>query len=185
MVARAEQHDLPDGVRGWHAGGKLAVYRLGNDKAEVVGKAVVEPSAPMRCRVSIAERGLHPHFQVTHFDGTGRHVVGPQIEGAAACEIEASVVPVAGQDAILEAAAVERKPHVWTAAVKREDAPAVVNHEDRTMRPAHDEPPFGLQLLEAARANEVRDRNIHGRSCPAIVPYGGRERALHFNEVPG
>ena len=74
------------------------MYRLGNDKAEVVGKAVVEPSAPMRCRVSIAERGLHPHFQVTHFDGTGRHVVGPQIEGAAACEIEASVVPVAGQE---------------------------------------------------------------------------------------
>ena len=161
------------------------MYRLGNDKAEVVGEAVVEPSTPMRCRIGVAERGLHPHLHVTHFDGTGRHVVGPQIEGAAACKIEAGVVPVAGQDTVLDAAAVERKPHVRTAIVKRENAPAVVNDEDRTMRPAHDELPFGLQLLEAARANEVRDRTIHGRSYPAIVPYGGRERALHFNEVPG
>ena len=150
-----------------------------------MGEAVVEPSAPMRGRVGIAERGLHPHFQVAHFDGTSRHVVGPQIKGAAACQIEASVVPVAGQDAILDAAAVERKPHVWTAIVECEDALTVVNHEDRTMRPAHDEPPLGLQLLEAARADEVRDRNIHGRSCPAIVPYGGPERALRFNDVPG
>jgi hypothetical protein len=150
------------------------VYRLGDDKAEVVGKAVVKPSAPMRRRVGIAERGLHPYFQVAHFDGTGRRVVGPQIEGAAAGEIEAGVVPVAGQDAILDAAAVERKPHVWTAIVEREDAPAVVNYEDRTtMRAAHDEPPLGLQLLKAARADEACDRNIHGRSCPAIVPYGG------------
>jgi hypothetical protein len=40
--------------------------------------------------------GLHPDLQVTHFNGTGRHVVDPQVEGAAAREIEAGVVPVAG-----------------------------------------------------------------------------------------
>ena len=74
-------------------------------------------------RVGVTEGGLHPDLQVTHFDGTGRHIVGPQIEGAAAREIEAGVVPVAGQDAILNAAAVERKTHVRTAIVERKDTP--------------------------------------------------------------
>ena len=79
-------------------------------------------------------------------------------------------MPVAGQDAILNAAAVERKPHVWTSIVEREDTPAIVNDEDRTMRPAHDEPPLGPQLLEATRADEACGRNIHGRSYPALLP---------------
>ena len=140
------------------------MHRLGDDKAEVVGKAVVEPPAPMRGRVGVTEGGLHPDLQVTHFDGTGRHIVRPQIEGAAAREIEAGVVPVAGQDTILNAAAVERKTHVWTAIVERKDTPAVVDDEDRTMRPVHDEPPLRLQLLKAARTNEIRRWNIHGRS---------------------
>src|SRR5262249_23115688 len=108
-IVRAEQCDLTDGVRGWDAGGKLSVDRLGDHKAEVVGKALVQASVPMGCRVGMAERGLHPYVQVAHFDGTGRHVIGPQIEGATAREIETSIVPVARQDAVLDAAAVERK----------------------------------------------------------------------------
>ena len=126
----------------------LAVDRLGDDKAEVVGKAVVEASVPVGCGVGMAERGLHPYFQVAHFDGTGRHVIGPQIEGTNAREIEASIVPVARQDAVLDAAAVEQKPHVRTTIVECEDAPAVMNDKDRTMCPAHDETALGLQLLD-------------------------------------
>ena len=171
-VARAEQHDLPDDVRRWHVGREFALHRLGDDKAEVVGETVVESPAPMRGRVSVAEGRLHPNLQVTHFDGTGRHVVGPQIEGAAARKIEAGVVPVAGQDTVLDAAAVERKAHVRTAIVERENAPVGVDDEDRTMRPTHDEPPLRLQLLKAARAHEIRGWNIHGRSCPVIVRCG-------------
>ena len=110
---------------------------------------------------------------LAHLDGTGRHVVGPQIEGAAARQIEAGVMPMAGQDAVLDAAAVERKTHMRAAIVEREDTPAVVDEEDRPMRPAHDEPPLGLQLLKAARADEIRGWNIHGRSYPVIVRCSG------------
>ncbi len=118
--------------------------RLGDDKTDVVGEAVVQPSAPVFRRVGLAEGGLHPHVGVTHLGGTGRRVVRPQIESAAACEIEASVVPVAGQNAVLDASAVEGKAHMRTAIVKSKDTPAVVNDEDRTMGPAHDKPPLGL-----------------------------------------
>jgi len=143
-VVRTDQHYLPDGIRRRHAGREFALHRLGDDKAEVVGEAVMEPSAPMRCRISVAESRLHPNLRATHFDGAGRHVVSPQIKGAAARKVEAGVVPVAGQDTVLDAPAVERKAHVGTTIVERKDAVVGVDDEDRAMRPMYDEPPLRL-----------------------------------------
>jgi hypothetical protein len=79
--------------------------------------------------------------------GAGRDVVRPQVEGAAAFEIEAGVVPVAGQNPVLDAAAFEREAHVRTAIVEGEDAPTVVDDEDRRMVAVHDEPTLRLELL--------------------------------------
>jgi hypothetical protein len=58
---------------------------------------------------------------------------------------------VTGQDAVLNAAALERKAHVRAPIVEGEDAPAVVKDQDRTMATVHDEPPLDLQFLKAAR----------------------------------
>ena len=41
-VARTEQDYLPDGIRWCHAGRVAALHRLGDDKAEAVGEAVIE-----------------------------------------------------------------------------------------------------------------------------------------------
>jgi hypothetical protein len=138
------------------------LHGLGDDKAEVVGEAVVESSTPMRRRIGVAEGRRHPNLSATHFDGTGRHVVSPQIEGAATRQVEAGVVPVAGQDTVVDAAAVERKAHVRTAIVERENALAGVNDEDRTVRPADDELSLCLQFLEATRSHKIRGWTIHG-----------------------
>src|SRR5258706_2754908 len=55
--------------------------------------------------IGIAERRLHPDLAARpDLDGTSRHVICPQIECAATCQFEAGMVPVAGQDAILNAA---------------------------------------------------------------------------------
>jgi len=160
-VAGAEQRYLPGSIRRRHVGREFALHRFGDDKAEVVGEAIVESSAPMRCRISVAEGRLHPNLRVAHFDGTGRHVVGPQIEGAAARKVKAGVVPVAGQDTVLDAPAVERKAHVRTAIVERENALTGVDDEDRTMWPTDDELSRRLQFFEAARAHEIRGWTIH------------------------
>ena len=40
------------------------------------------------------------------------------------------VVPM---DAVLDAAAIERKAHMWAAVVEREDASLVIDHQDRGM----------------------------------------------------
>src|SRR6516164_5281501 len=131
-------------------------------------EAVVEPLAPMRSRIRVAEDGPHPDFVVADFGEAGRHVVCPEIEGTATREIEAGVVPVASQGAILDAAAIQRKAHMRTAIVEREDTTFVVNNEYRSMRPVHHQPPLSLQLLEAARA-----RNPWS-VCPSAIPFGNR-----------
>jgi hypothetical protein len=111
---------------------------FGDDKAEDMRKAVVEPLAPMRSRIEVAKDGPHPDFAVTHLGGAGRHVVCPQIEGTATREIEAGVVPVAGQGAVLDTAAIQGKAHMRAAIVEREDTTLVVDDKYRSMRPVHD-----------------------------------------------
>ena len=132
-------------------------------------KAVVEPLAPMRSRIEVAKDGPHPDFAVTHLGGAGRHVVCPQIEGTATREIEAGVVLVAGQGAVLDTAAIQGKAHMRAAIVEREDTTFVVDDEYRSMRPVHHQPPLRLQLLEAARAHEIRGRYVHQQFLSAIV----------------
>ena len=70
---------------------------------------------PMRCRIVAPEDGPNPDFAVTHLGGTGRDIICPQIKGTAAREIEADVVPMAGQGAGLDAAAIQRKSHMRAA----------------------------------------------------------------------
>ena len=59
----------------------------------------------------------------------------PQIKGTATREIEAGVVPVAGQGAVLDAAAIQRKAHMRAAIVEREDTIFVVDDKYRSMWP--------------------------------------------------
>ena len=92
----------------------------------------------------MTEGSLHPDVAIAHFDWADRYIVRPQVEGTAAFEIEAGVVPMTGQDAVLDAAALERETHVRAAIVECEDAPAIVDDEDRTMATVHNEPPLRL-----------------------------------------
>src|SRR5262245_22025822 len=109
----------------------------------------------------MTERGFHPNVAIAYLDRANRYVVCPQVERAAAFEIEARVVPMTGQDSVLEAAAFEREAHVWATIVESEDAPTVVDDEDRTMATVHDEPALRLQFLKAPRERKFRVRCVH------------------------
>src|SRR6516162_6566327 len=52
--------------------------------------------------------------------------------------------------------------------VERETTTLVADDEHRTMRSVHDQPPLRLQLLEGARAQEIRGRCVHWRSYSTI-----------------
>ena len=95
----------------------------------------------------MTECGLYPDLAVAQFDRKDRYVVRPQIKGAAAFEIEPGVVPMTGQDAVLDAAPLKRETHVRATIVKREDTPTVVNNKDRAMAAAQNKPALRLQLF--------------------------------------
>ena len=104
--------------------------------------------------------------------GVGDQCSGPKVEGVTTFEIEASVVPMTGQDAVLDATALKRETHVRAPIVECEDAPAVVDDEDWTVMSVHKETPLGLQLLKAPSPSEflvgrVRKHTSRGRppSC--------------------
>ncbi len=73
------------------------------------------------------------------------------------------MVPMAGENAVFDAAAIEWETHMRAAIVEREHSPALLHEKDRAMPAVQKEPPFELQLVEAARAHETRDHGIHRR----------------------
>jgi hypothetical protein len=79
------------------------------------------------------------------------------------------MMPVAGEDAVLYAAPIERETHMRAAIVEREDMPTLVHDKDRAMAAVHNESPFRLYLFEGTRAHEVRGLSIHGRLIPQAV----------------
>ena len=80
--------------------------------------------------------------------------------------IEAGVVPVADQDAVLDAAAFEREAHVRAAIVEGKDAPTIVDDKDWAVVAVHDEPALRPELLKARRAHEFLVRRIHHHTSP-------------------
>src|SRR5262249_36196020 len=129
-VLRSEQRHLTHDVGKRYVGRELTMRGLGDDEPEVVGEAVRKPLSPVPGGIGITERRLQPDFTIAEFDREDRYVVRPQIEGAAAFEIEAGVMPVTGQDTVLDGAALEWEAHVWAPIVEGEHAPIVVDHKD-------------------------------------------------------
>jgi len=92
------------------------------------------------------------------------------------------MMPVAGQDAVLNTAPIERETHMRAAIVEREDMPALVDEKDGAMAAVHNESPFGFQLFEGARAHEIRGLSIHGRLIRQAVR-GERHSAKAFPDL--
>jgi hypothetical protein len=88
------------------------------------------------------------YFPRAEFNCAGRHIVRPKIEGAAARKIKSRVVPVAGQNAVLDAPAVEWEAHMRTAVVEGKELTPVFDDQNGAMRTADDEPPFALEFLD-------------------------------------
>src|SRR5215210_7720636 len=65
---------------------------------------------------------IYPYLFASYLNGEDLNVIGKLVESAASLHIEACGVPVAGQYAVATGAAIQGKPHVRAAVVKREDA---------------------------------------------------------------
>jgi hypothetical protein len=166
-VLRPEQRHLPHDVGPRYVGRELTMHGLGDDEPDVMCEAVRKPLMPVRSGIGMTERGLHPDVAIAHLDRADRYIVRPEVESAAAFEVEAGVVPMTGQDAVLDASALKWEAHVRATIVECEDAPAVVDDEDRTMTAVHNELPLRLQLLKAHRQREFLVRRVHEHTSPS------------------
>ena len=169
-MAGAVEQGVAQEVGARHPRRGRAQHCLADHQVDVVGEAVAQAPPPMR-RFR-ARRGLrrHPHLAVDDAHGADRHVVGPQIEGRTAAQIEAGVMPVTGEDAVLDAAAMERKAHTRAAVVEGDDVLAVSHDQHRPARRADHHAAAVAQFAEQAYANKAPARVVHG-----VAPQGLQE----------
>ena len=179
-VPRPEKRHLPDDFGPRYVGRELTMYGLSDDETKIVCEAVRKPLMPVRRGIGMPERGLHPDVAIAHLDRADRYVVGPKVEGAAAFEIEAGMVPMTGQDAVFDAAALKRKSHMRATIVEREDTSPVVDDEDWTMATAHNEPPLRLQFVKAPCESEFLARRIHEHTSRSFVHLGRCRYPIHI-----
>lgn len=147
-----------------YIGRELTLHGFGDDESEIVRKAIRKPLTPVRRGIGMSKRGRHPDVAIAHLDRAARHIVRPEVECAAALQIEAGMVPVTGQDAILDSASLERKARVWATIVQAEDPPAVVDDEDWTMATLYNEQPLHPQLFKASHEHESVIRCVYAHT---------------------
>ena len=128
--------------------------RLGQDQGDVALEAVPQPPLSVGRRV-FPRRRVHPHLAVASLRGEGADVVGPEVEGAAGGQVEAGVVPVTGQDAVLEGAPVQGEAHVGAAVVDGMDLIAPGEECQGVSLDVDGQAACGLDVCQAANANEV------------------------------
>jgi hypothetical protein len=127
----------------------------------------------------MTEGSLHPNLAIAHLNWADRHVVRPQVECATAFEIEVRVVPMTGQNAVLNAAALERETHVGATIIQGEDTPPIIEDEDRTMAPGTTSRPFAFNSSRLpASANSWFGASM---STPPVIDSFGAVAGTRFN----
>ena len=132
---------------------------------------VVQPLPLVRERV-LGRRQVDVDVVALDLDREAAQVVGELVERAAGAEVEARVVPVAGQDPVGDRAAVERKAHVRAAVVDRVDVAVLDEEADRVAVEVDDHPPGCAQVLQRCGPLALRgSRDCHaGDTIPPATP---------------
>ena len=133
--------------------------RLREDEWDVPPQPVVQPLPLMRQRV-VGRRQVDVDVVAVDLDGKPAQIVGPLVEGAAGAEIEASVVPVAGEDPVADRPAVKREAHMRATVVDGVHVTPVRDEADRVAAQMNDQP-LGLFELHQ-RGGSFALRGLHG-----------------------
>src|ERR1700687_4397118 len=130
-------------------------HRLANNQRDITLEAVAQPLDTVSSQIA-GRRKVNKYISAFNFYREGAHVVRPLIESAAAMQVEARVMPVAGQDGILPGAAIEREPHVRASVVDRENSLRGVKERDHLAVDAGGHARSLWQLGERSSAYEAR-----------------------------
>jgi hypothetical protein len=110
-------------------------------------------------RPAIARRA-HIDQHLAAFDPSREraNVVGPLVESAAGVQIEARMMPVTSENAVLDAAATERKAHVRASIVDVENLSSCVKHHNEVLADVRGEASFGFEVGKRCGGNPAGDR---------------------------
>ena len=129
---------------------------LGDHQSDVLVHTLFEPAQSALDRVARGCGNIDVYAAILDFDRVDRRVVGKQIEGATALEIESGVMPVTGQNAVLDGSAMQGKPHVWTAVVHCVQVALRVEYDNRHRSTRDHSPPLELDLIQRSRVQQFR-----------------------------
>ena len=129
-------------------------HRFGDDQADVVLHPLPQAVPPVGVTVGVARARGHPHLAVAHLDLGRGDVIGPRIECPAGDEVEAGVMPVAGENAVGDGPPMQRESQVRTAVVEGVDAIVVADHQDRAALALDHHHPLRPQLVEAGDTHQ-------------------------------
>ena len=142
-----------------HARFQQGDHGLGVHQRDVLLQALPEAVAPVFRVAGAVPRTRHPHVAVPYLHREYRHVVGKEVEGAAALQVEVRVMPVAGQDAVLDRPPVQRETHVGTAVVHGVHlSVVVVEHGNGSVVSADDDVPLFLEFVHRSDPDRVAQR---------------------------
>jgi hypothetical protein len=141
--------------------------RLRDDERDVALEPVVQPLALM-CDGVLARTQVDEDGVTVDRDRESAQLVGELIERPAGPQVEACVMPVAGQDAVAHRAAVQREAHVRAAVVDRVHLVAVREETDGVPVQVHDEPPRRAHLVERRGVDQTFACN--GRHAHSLKP---------------
>ena len=132
-------------------------YRLADDERDVALDAVAQALDAMPVRVA-ARSEVNQDVASLDLDRERAHVVRPRIECAAAMQVEARMMPVTSANAVLDAAATERKAHVRASIVDVENLSSCVKHHNEVLADVRGEASFGFEVGKRCGGNPAGDR---------------------------
>lgn len=148
VIGGAEEGDVADDVEVGDAGVEEADDAFGLNEADVLLEAALEAGAVVWLVGLFAGHGGEVDVAAVDAGVVGGDVVGEEVEGAATAEVEAGMVPVAGEEAIVDGAFVEGEAEVGAAVVDGMDAVMVPEEGDGAVGGADLDDAAGFEVSE-------------------------------------
>ena len=131
-------------------------HRLRDHERDAFFESVAQPGLQMTDRIVVGPR-LDEHVAVAHLGRESAGVVGPHVERAARHEVEAGVVPMAGDETGLDRALVEGEAEVRAAVLDRVRRAVGQNTTTGTEPTLVSSRPVFLQLRQRSCPNRLID----------------------------
>ncbi len=157
-VGRAEDDAAPHDLGGRHAGVEASENGLGRDQRQALLQPLLEPIEE-GCTPGLLVGVGDDHPVAADLDGVGAYVVGEGIKGPSRGQVETGMVPMAGEQTLLDGAAMEGKAEMGAAVIDGEGLPLVPEHADPPCAHLGDQ---HAPLLQFAERPDIRASAVGG-----------------------